>query len=180
MFAIWVYQETDNKWVAGIAFLISIGLLYLGISKYKQWKRRKLFESSIDKVDNMTGLVFDEYALAHFEQLGYTGHLTPKGEEHGADIILQKDSRRVVVQAKRWKNSVGIDAVEQIISAVKYYGADKGIVFTNSTFTESAQKLAEAGEIELWGRSELIELAGNRAVSKSTAVKAGEARRLQG
>lgn len=167
-FALWVYQETSNKWMAGLAFAASLGLIYLGIRKYKQWKRRKLFESSIDAVDNMMGVVFDDYALAHFEHLGYSGHLTSKGENHGADLILQKGSYRSVVQTKRWKNSVGVDAIEQIIDAVKYYGAYKGIVFTNSTFTESAKKLADSHEIELWDRSRLIEMIDNAAKAKNT------------
>lgn len=166
LLTLWVYQETNNRWLTGLTFIVSLGLLYFGISKYKQWKRRKLLESSIDVVDDMTGKVFDDYILAHFEHLGYLGHLASRGEDHGADLILKKAGQRVVVLAKRWKNSLGADAIERIIGAVKYYDADKGIVVTNSTFTESARELADPNGIELWSRSKLIELIDNAAKAK--------------
>lgn len=174
LFVLWVLRETNNKWMAAIAFIASLGLLYFGISKYKQWKRRKLFESSIDAVDVMTGSVFDDYVLTHFEYLGYSGHLTPKGEEHGADLILEKDDQRIVVQTKRWKNSVGADAVEKTIEAVKYYKADLGIVFTNNTFTQSARELANGSCIELWDRDKLLELIDNADKAKQAHINEKE------
>lgn len=161
LIALWVYSETSNKLLTALSFIVSLGLLYFAISRYKQWRRRRLLRSGIDVVDNMTGTAFDEYALAHFQHLGYSGHLAARTEEHGADLILQKDGKRAVVQTKRWKSSVGADVIEQIIGAIKYYGADKGIVFTNSSFTESAKVLAESKGIELWDRTKLIELIGN-------------------
>ncbi len=39
--------------------------------------------------------------------------LTPETGDYGADLVLSKDGRKIVVQAKRWKNVVGIEAVQQ-------------------------------------------------------------------
>ncbi|MDF2893191.1 MAG: restriction endonuclease [Clostridia bacterium] len=153
-----VWQETQNIVLATLTFGVSLGLLYVGIQKYKQRKRRILFESTIEKVENMSGIIFEEFLLEHFKHLGYTGYLTPRTENYGADLVLQKDEIKVVVQSKRWKSNVGADAVEQVIKAVKHYDAGKGMVVTNSFFTEGATELANSNEIELWDRTKLVEI----------------------
>jgi restriction system protein len=163
--AIWVWLKTGKLWLAALTFGVSLGLLFFGIENYKQRKRKILFESGIDTIDNMSGVVFEKYLLEHFKHLGYSGHLTPSTADYGADLVLQKDGRRVVVQAKRWKNSVGVDAIQQVIGAIKHYDANKGMVVTNSTFTENAYELANSNGIELWDRKKLIEVM-NKAKGK--------------
>lgn len=154
----WVWEETGNPWLAALTFGVSLGLLFMGIQKYKERKRRILFESGIDKVDNMSGIIFEEFLLEHFKHLGYTGYLTPRNENFGADLVLQKDGIKVAAQAKRWKNNVGLDAIQQVLAAMKHYNAPKGIVVTNSSFTNSAHELASSNGIELWDRTKLIEV----------------------
>ncbi|MGE5472678.1 MAG: restriction endonuclease [Ignavibacteriales bacterium] len=156
--SIFVWGKTANIWLGALTFLGSLGLLYLAISKYKKNKRKKLFESGIDEIDNMRGEVFEDYLLEHFKNLGYSGHLTPKTDDYGADLVLKKAGRKVVVQAKRWKMNVGVDAIQQVIGAIKYYDANKGMVVTNSSFTENAYDLANSNGIELWDRKKLIEI----------------------
>jgi restriction system protein len=165
---LWVWEVTENQWLAGLTFGMSLVLLFIGIQKYKQRKRRILFESGIDKVDDMSGMIFEEFLMEHFKHLGYTGYLTPRAENYGADLVLQKDSIKAVVQAKRWKNNVGTDAIQQVIEAVKHYGANKGLVVTNSSFTESAHELADSNGIELWDRKKLIQIMDESKGIKTT------------
>ena len=75
-----------------------------------------------------------------------------------ADLILKKDGEKIVVQAKRYSNKVGIEAVQQIIGAKEYYKATKGMVVTNSFFTPNAVKLASSSNIELWDRNKLLNI----------------------
>jgi restriction system protein len=90
--------------------------------------------------------------------MGYRGSLTPETGDYGADLILEKAGTRTVVQAKRWKLPVGIEAVQQIIGAMKYYQATKGMVVTNSVYTLNAQELARVNDIDLIDREQLIGL----------------------
>jgi len=154
----WVWEVTENPWLAALTFGVSLGLLFLGIQQYKQRKRRILFESGIDKVDNMSGIIFEEFLLEHFKYLGYTVHLTSRSENYGADLILQKEGIKVVVQAKRRKNNVGVDAIQEVMGAIKHYDANKGLVVSNSSFTNSAYELANSDGIELWDRKRLVEI----------------------
>jgi HJR/Mrr/RecB family endonuclease len=48
--------------------------------------------------------------------------------------------------------------VQEVVSAVKYYGALDAIVMTNSKFTSNAHKLAQANGVQLWGREQLVDL----------------------
>jgi len=52
--------------------------------------------------------------------------------------------------------NVGVEAIQQVIGAIKYYDANKGMVVTNSSFTENAYDLANSNGIELWDRKKLI------------------------
>lgn len=70
-------------------------------------------------------------------------------ETNGADIIAHKDNEKYVIQVKFYNNPVGNKAVQEVAGAIGMYKADKGIVVTNSTFTNSAIELAEANNIEL-------------------------------
>ena len=71
-------------------------------------------------------------------------------------MILIKDNIKTVVQAKRYNSSVGNKAVQEVIGAMGYYKATRGMVITNSFFTSNAITLANANGIELWNRNTLI------------------------
>jgi HJR/Mrr/RecB family endonuclease len=74
-----------------------------------------------------------------------------------ADLI-DTESPKTVVQAKRYQGKVGNSAVQEVVSAVKYYRAQDAIAITNSEFTPNAHKLAQANGVQLWGREQLIDL----------------------
>ncbi len=112
----------------------------------------------IDQVDRMTGEEFEEFLACCFRNLGYAVEMTPKTGDFGADLILSKARKKTVVQAKRYQGKVGNSAVQEVVSAVKYYGAQDAIVITNSMFTSNAHKLAQANGVQLWGREQLIDL----------------------
>jgi HJR/Mrr/RecB family endonuclease len=79
--------------------------------------------------------------------------VTPKSRDFGADIICRDWLfRKVVVQCKRYKNAVGIDAVQQVAAARSYYRAWYGIVMTNADFTKSARTLAKRCNVKLYQR----------------------------
>ena len=48
-----------------------------------------------------------------------------------------------------------LKAVQEVLGAVGHYNADAGIVITNNTFLNSAKKLAESNDIELWDETKL-------------------------
>lgn len=136
---------------------IMIAILSLIISYILYMKhKKKLLRSGIDLVDKMTGEEFEKFLLVHFEKLNYHVKLTPVTSDYGADLIIKKDNIKTVVQAKRWSQKVGIEAIQQILGAKQYYNADKCIVITNNYFTPNAINLASSSSVELWDRNQLI------------------------
>ena len=99
-----------------------------------------------------SGEEFEEQVAAHFERLGYHATLTPTTNDFGADIILyeQITNKKIVVQVKYLSNgNVGVNAVQEVTTAINYYGASEGWVVTNSRFTSRAYELARPNNIRL-------------------------------
>lgn len=120
-------------------------------------EEKRLLNSGIYEVDSMTGKEFEKVLDVCFRKLGYGVRLTSDSQDYGADLIVYKDGLKTVVQAKRKKNPVGINAVQEVVSAIRHYKADKAMVITNNYFTTNAYNLARSNEIELWDRKRLSE-----------------------
>ncbi|MBT9177390.1 MAG: hypothetical protein DDT20_01723 [Firmicutes bacterium] len=140
-------------WVS-VGSLLAVGFLSC---IRREAAEKKLLKSGINEIDKLTGEGFERFLALYFKAQGYNAKITPEFGDFGADLILVKDGATTIVQAKRWENAVGIEAVQQIVAAKAYYKAERAMVVTNSAFTPAAIKLAEVNRVELWERSALIE-----------------------
>ena len=94
-------------------------------------------------VDKLSGVDFELYLIGILKTINATNVAgTKTSGDQGADILFELNGLKYVVQAKRWNNSVGNKAIQEVYSAVNFYNRDKGVVSTNSKFTSSAQELA--------------------------------------
>jgi restriction system protein len=60
------------------------------------------------------------------------------------------------VQAKRYRSSVGVRAVQEAVAAKAKYRCSEAMVVTNSTFTKQAVELARANKVTLVDREQLV------------------------
>lgn len=141
---------------------------YAGIIVIRKQKYKKC---GIAEIDRMSGAEFENFLKYYFSKLGYRSEVTQASNDYGADLILNKNKERIVVQAKRYSGKVGISAVQEVISANVYYGGTKPMVVTNSFFTNQAIELASKGNVELWDRNKLVStlyrIKGKRMVSEA-------------
>ncbi len=100
-------------------------------------------------LQNLSGIEFETHIGKRLRIAGYEVQGTPTTGDQGADLIAQKDSRKIIIQAKRYLGTVGVKAVQEVIAAVSFYGGDEGWVVTNSCFTPSAVALAQKANIKL-------------------------------
>lgn len=135
-------------------------------------KRENLRRSGIHQIDQMTGKDFEQYLAVLFRSLGYKVQLTRASGDFGADLVLQKDGTRIVVQAKRYNKPVGVKAVQEVNAAMAHYGAVEGWVVTNTTYTQAAITLARSNKIRLFDRQNLINLIIQ--VQKQTGNSSGQ------
>jgi HJR/Mrr/RecB family endonuclease len=147
----------------------SVPIIKAEIKRLEQRHRLKATLSiDFSKVDELSGLAFENLLLDKFVVMGFKVESTPKTGDFGADLIVENnEGTRIIVQCKRFKSKVNLKAVQEVVGAMGYYAGDLGIVITNNSFLNSAVKLAESHDIELWDGDKLVSfLAGDLSFSQ--------------
>lgn len=139
-----------------IYFFFMGGIIVVKRVKKKRYME-KLKSSGIMDIDKMAGSVFEDYLQSVFMNNGYKVLQTKRTRDFGADLILEKDNIKTIVQAKRYKSKVGIKAIQEAAASIKHYDCHNAIVVTNSYFTKPAKDLAASNKVELWNRDILID-----------------------
>ena len=119
-------------------------------SEFRSYHERCKADPSPEAFDELTGVDFEVYLANLLQSRGFENVTrTPATGDQGADLLARKDGRRIAIQAKRYKGSVGNVAVQEIVGALKFYKADEGWGITSGTFTRSARALAQANGVRL-------------------------------
>lgn len=121
--------------------------------------------SELDRRANLMELSpteFENLITNLFGQMGLETRLTQASRDGGVDCVCF-DPRpimggKVVVQAKRYKNTVGVSAVRDLYGTMMNEGASKGILVTTSGYGKAAFEFAEGKPIELLSGSNLLYL----------------------
>lgn len=97
-----------------------------------------------------------------FAQVGAEVKVTQASRDRGVDaVIFDPDPIRggkIIVQAKRYANTVDVSAVRDLCAVVKKEGAIKGILVTTSTYGGDAYKFANNEPVTLLNGGELLGL----------------------
>ena len=136
--------------------LLMMALFQAAKFAFHRYEQRRLAASEIDEIDRMDGRTFEKYLEVLFKKLGYRVELTKYVGDYGADLVTRKDGVKTVIQAKRYKKSVGVKAIQEAVAAKGYYGCEAAMVVTNSTYTKQALELARANYVTLRDREWLI------------------------
>lgn len=146
------FQTTLIVTVLAVAIFVAV-LIIIGIKRNERLKR-----SGIADIDKMDGVQFEKYLGYLFQAQGYKTQVTKAAGDYGADLLLQMDGKKIVVQAKRYSKNVGIKAVQEAQAAIAHYGASEAWVVTNSDYTAAAYDLAKSNRVRLINREALIEM----------------------
>lgn len=130
-----------------------IGLARLLLSLNEQ---RTLARTGMAEIDVMDGRAFEQRLGVLFRSLGYTVEQTRERGDYGADLVVEKDGVRTVVQAKRWTKTVGVKAVQEAHASAAMYRCARSMVVTNRYYSRSAKELARANDVRLWDRDDLV------------------------
>jgi restriction system protein len=96
---------------------------------------------------------FENLVSNLFNALGLDTKLTQASRDGGVDAIAF-DTRpviggKVVIQAKRYKNTVGVSAVRDLYGTMQHEGASKGILVTTSGYGTDAYDFSKDKPLEL-------------------------------
>jgi len=92
---------------------------------------------------HLTGETWEGYLEQIFLKHGCKVERTKVTGDQGVDLIVSQGRIRLAVQAKGYAGSVGNKAVQEVVAGRIYYQCTHSAVITNSSFTKSAQELAE-------------------------------------
>lgn len=170
--SIGMYLLTKSAATAIITFVLVLAVIIAVRMILNQQREERLRRSGIYDIDKMDGRQFELYLGLLFKALGYKTEVTRSTGDYGADLVIENNGVRTVVQAKCYSKNVGIDAVQQVQASKAHYKAAQAWVVTNRGFTEAAENLAKSNGVTLIGRERLIELMLN--INPAMKPKANE------
>lgn len=113
---------------------------------------------TLDVLDLLSGTQFEGFLAKLFTKMGHTAEVTKTSGDQGGDLIISKGNKKTVVQAKRYSDKVGNSAIQEAVTAIRYYDCNNAMVVTTNYFTKSAIELANSNNVVLTDRDYLEEL----------------------
>jgi restriction system protein len=140
----------------------------------------------VDTMDVMSGLEhrpnlmelspteFEGLITNLFAAMGLDTRQTRPSRDGGVDCVAF-DPRpvfggKVVIQAKRYKNTVGVSAVRDLFGTVQNEGASKGILVTTSGYGKAAFEFAKGKPLELLDGGNLLHLLAEHAAIEARII----------
>ena len=121
--------------------------------------------SGLDQRPNLMDLTpseFESLITNLFQKMGLETRLTQASCDGGVDCVAFDPrpifGEKVVIQAKRYKHTVGVSAVRDLFGTVQNEGASKGILVTTSGYRKASFKFADGKPLELLGGNNLLYL----------------------
>lgn len=113
-------------------------------------------------IDKMDGYEFEEFIANLLKKMGFKVEITPLSGDKGVDIIAYSDKPiikgKYLIQCKNWSGKIGEPAIRDLYGVVLSNNANKGVLITNSFFTQQAVDFADGKNIELINGDVLNEL----------------------
>ncbi|MCG7408938.1 restriction endonuclease [Paenibacillus sp. ACRRX] len=165
--------NATHSWTAAIIACGVVLAVFVTVTVLIQTKKsERLKRSGIAEIDKMDGVQFEKYLGHLFTAHGYKTQVTNASGDYGADLIITKGNKKIVVQAKRYSKNVGLKAVQEAKASIAYYSANEAWVITNSDYTVAAYDLAKSNHVRLINRAELIEMILAVNTTAATTAKA--------
>lgn len=123
---------------------------------------KEKLEKDFNVIDKMNGLEFDYFLKNLFEMCGYIATVTTELENHRANLILWKGTKKYIVLTNGMEKPVGVREVQAILVSRTEYGADEVIVATNHYFTNTAKKFAKINNVSLIDYDQLVHMMNPR------------------
>jgi restriction system protein len=105
----------------------------------------------LDELKAMTPVEFEHWVAARFEDLGYKVKTTALSGDHGVDLVAKRDSEKVVIQCKRYRDTaVGEPTMRDLYGTMQHESADRAFLVTTGYLTPAAISWTTGKPIEIW------------------------------
>lgn len=106
---------------------------------------------------------FEQFVAKQFKRKNFKVILTPRTNDGGKDIIINKNGIKTYVECKYWNSnkSIGREEIQKLAGAAMMDGVKNAIFITTSTYNENAFETAKAlnkngFNIKLWTTNDLL------------------------
>ncbi|MFA5004344.1 MAG: restriction endonuclease [Candidatus Saccharimonadales bacterium] len=123
---------------------------------YDYWQRKQ----SKEHWNSMSGHAFEQAVANLFRNIGFNAKVSNRGGDGGIDIILQKADRRIAVQCKRYKSSVGPHVIRDLWGTMHNLGFNEGCIVTTTGFTKGVTAFAQDKNIFLIDLNDILRAIG--------------------
>jgi HJR/Mrr/RecB family endonuclease len=131
----------------------------------------KAWLAKSDSYFSMSPFVFEDAVARLFMELGYEVEQTPYSNDGGKDAILWKDSKKYVVECKRYgrKERTGRRDLQVLLAAMHDAKADGAFFITTGGFARTAIEYARENRIKIYDGDHFPILV-NEAFGKNAAI----------
>jgi restriction system protein len=106
----------------------------------------------------MDPIAYEHLVSDRLHDLGWETRLTKGSGDQGVDVIAEMREKRVVIQCKRYRSSIGNAAVQEAYAGKSFEDADYAAVVSNAKYTPAARNLADSTRVILLHHDELTQL----------------------
>ena len=146
-------------------FFVLLFLLLLGLHYLRAPLRRHQADAGLRKaamlraadIAHMHPVDFEHHCAAILKTQGWACKTTRTSGDFGVDIVAERESVRVVIQVKKWRDRVNLSAVQEITAGRPMYRAHVAAVVSVSGYRPSAIELARANRVLLLSYSDLYD-----------------------
>ena len=125
--------------------------------------------SRVKDMSSLSGKDFERLIADLLRSRGFQIEYSSAGADGGIDILAKLPSGLAsglfVIQCKKYSSKVGVQPVRDLLGVVSSKKANKGILITNSQFTQEAKNFASGNPLQLIDGTELSALLDTEALA---------------
>ncbi len=118
------------------------------------------FPSTIEEIDAFSGVEFEVFLFEYFQAKNCNPRLTDDSNDKGIDLMIhlpqENMTKKIGIQAKRWKGSIGAVEIRKMLDGKGHYNLDELWIITTSRLTSSAITTAKNNRIQILKREHVI------------------------
>jgi restriction system protein len=155
-----VYGAIDaiGPWTTGVVIVgVVTAIVIAVVIKSAHNEDAGLRSISLDYVDNMQGVGFENYVKVLLRHRGFAVEITKASGDLGVDLVARCQDESIAIQVKRQKGPVSRHAVSDAVAGMAHYGCRTAMVVTNSHFSQGAKELARSNRCILVDRDVLTQ-----------------------
>lgn len=142
----WHAKQTNEIFVSKLVaptYQEAVKLAAIEKEKHEAWLRQQI------ELGVMPGHVYENLVKHWYESKGYLVEHTGGSGDAGADLVARKGDEHLIIQCKRYSESVTNAAVQEAFAALHHRRGTRAVVVVSSSFTPGARKMAKSLGVEL-------------------------------